>query len=197
MRRRDFVFLTTMAVASGGQAWASESADAFVRRFSAEAVEVLKDTTGSPDRRRSEFGRFLATGFDLPTIGRLVLGRYWRGATAEQQAEYQKLFQAFVIDAYGRRLDQYSGQTVRVVAATPAGDDTMVESYVDGGRSGPARLDWRVRPEGQGWRIVDLVVEGVSMAVTQRNEFSAVIDRGGGNIDALLADLRKRTNATG
>jgi phospholipid transport system substrate-binding protein len=197
MRRRDSILLIISAIVPSGPAWAAETADAFVRRFSTEAVQVLKETTGDPAKRRQEFGRFLGSGFDLPTIGRLVLGRYWRSATPEQQAEYQKLFQAFVVDAYGRRLDQYSGQTVRVGATTPAGDDTMVESYVDGGRSGPARLDWRVRPEGDSWRVVDLVVEGVSMAVTQRNEFSAVIDRGGGKIDALLADLRKRTNPTG
>jgi phospholipid transport system substrate-binding protein len=128
---------------------------------------------------------------DLDRIARLTLGRYWKSAAEPERREFAMLFKASVLASYSRRFDAYADRRLRVAGATPAsGGDIMVESWLEGGAS-PVRLDWRLEPAGQGWRVLDIVVEGVSLLLTYRNEFAAVIEKGG-SVAALLDELRAR-----
>jgi phospholipid transport system substrate-binding protein len=104
------------------------------------------------------------------------------------------LFKAYVLASYARRFDGYADRKLRVVGAAPAGEGTLVESYLEGGAA-PVRLDWRVAPAGDGWRVLDVVAEGVSLLVTYRGEFAAVIERSGGRLSGLIGELRARVAA--
>lgn len=187
--------LLAIAVVGGAAAGPSPvmAPDSVVRELSGQAIAALGATIGRPQERRQEVERLLGQGFDLERISQLVLGKYSRAATAAELEEYRRLFRVFVLEAYGSRLDQYGKQELRIVGAQPIGQDSMVESYVHGLAGGATvRLDWRLRQDERGWKVIDLVIEGVSMVVTQRNEFSAIIERGGGKVSALLGHLRDR-----
>lgn len=153
-----------------------------------QAITALKTSTNDTDRR-AEFERLLNGHFDMDTIARFVLGRYWGQATPEQQREYVSLFKKMVIDIYSNRFAEYSGQDFKVTGSRPAGrNDTMVNSVIipqNGGSE--VSVDWRIR-DG---KIIDVIVEGVSMSVTQRSEFASIIQRGGGNVSALIDYLKK------
>ncbi len=150
-----------------------------------------------PDEQvRQEIRSLINDGFAVRGIARYVLGRYWRRASEEDRAEYLKLFEDVVIGVSADRLSQYSGESFEVtnaVAATSANPQeqaTIVRSIFHISDSSQVRVDWRVASRGDNYKITDVVLEGVSLANTYRDEFTSVVRRGG--IDGLLAELRKQ-----
>ncbi len=175
---------------------APDTADEFIRVLAGEAIQKLADETLSEAQRESEFRDFLIKAFDVRVIGRFVLGRYWRVATPAEREEFETLFLEFVVHTYARRLGQYGGETLRIRDTLgDGGQDTVVRSEIISPGFPDVRVDWRVRRTGEDYRIVDVTVEGVSLAITQRDEFAAVIRSSGGRVEGLLGALRDRTSA--
>lgn len=170
----------------------TQGAQTFISGMAQQAIDFLADQSISREQKAQEFKKLLSSSFDMKTIGRFALGRYWKAATPAQQSEYQALFEKMVVQVYSERFKDYEGQKLTVESSAPEGEkDVLVTSYIVP-ESGPkVRVDWRVRNKDGRHRIVDIIVEGVSMAVTQRSEFASVIQAGGGNVSALLDHLRK------
>jgi phospholipid transport system substrate-binding protein len=166
-------------------------AQKFIAGMTKRGIDFLGDGTLTQEQRRAEFKQLLDDSFDMSTIGRFALGRYWRDATKKQQNEYLSLFKKMVIDVYSNRFEEYSGQTLEVRSARPEGRDTLVTSFIVPSSGPEVQVDWRVRNTGGRYKVVDVIVEGVSMTLTQRSDFASVIQRGGGNLDALLTHMRK------
>jgi len=188
--------LAAMPVLSQSPALAQASPDGaaqFVQSLAQQAISTLSRQGMTLEQREAVFRDLLRQGFDLEFIGRFVAGRYYRDMTPDQQADYQRLFGDFVLATYAGRLGGYAGEQFSVVSARPAGQqDVLVQSRIDRRSGPPIGAEWRVRALGGGYRIIDVMVEGVSMAVTQRAEFDSVLSRGGP--ESLLAALRARTS---
>lgn len=203
------LFLTTQA----GSSWAAEApsttpvpsapgrtvplqdpAGKFVQGLGDRAIAVVSNKTLTPDVRNEKLRALLRDSFDLHTIGRFVIGRTWLTATPEQQKEYIDLFEALVIRSYGDRLALYTGEGFEVTGARPETEkDTNVTSQIvhpDG--SQPTSIDWRIRQRDGKYGVIDVVVEGISLSVTQRQEYAAIIQKDGGRIDGLLAMMRQQ-----
>ena len=167
----------------------------FVSSIAQEAIDELASTALDEGERLRRFRRLFAEGFDIPLIARFVLGRYWRQATDAERAEYLKLFDELVVLTYARRFNEFNAARLRVLSVSRPNEDNDVIVAVEGALQGkpPVRMDVRVRQGAAQFKIIDLSIEGISMAVTQRDEFSSVIQRGGGRIEALLASLRDKT----
>ena len=121
-----------------------------------------------------------------------MLGRYWRTASAEQRQDYLELFRGYVLAGITRRLGGSNGvEKVEVTGSRPGrGQDSMVATLVTlGNGAAPSPIEWRVRRTGDGYRIIDVTVEGVSLVVTNRNEFGAIVAKSG--LDGLLQQLRE------
>ncbi len=168
-------------------------AQSFVEALTKKGIGFLQDPNLTKEQRKAEFKSLLRTSFDMKTIGRFTLGRYWKTASKAQQDEYIKLFEHSIVESYARRFEEYKGQAVQVKDARAEGEkDTIVTSFIVSPTGGPdVEVDWRVRKTGNGFKVVDVIVEGVSMAVTQRSDFASVIQRGGGNLEVLLDHLRQ------
>jgi phospholipid transport system substrate-binding protein len=140
----------------------------------------------------------LEEGTDLTLLGRLVLGRYWREANPRQRTMYLQLFRRYMVQTFVQRLRQYvandpgqPGPVFQVVASRPVGNsDILVQSRVLPPGGQPLRVDWRLRERPDGPVIIDLIIEGISLLVTQRSEFAAVLERTG--VDGLLTELNAR-----
>jgi phospholipid transport system substrate-binding protein len=163
---------------------------------------VLVKPNIAREESMKRFRGMLNEGFDVPYISRFVLGRYWQSATPEQQQEYSRLFERLIVQVYADRFAQYSGQnlsleeTLKITGHRPEGDnDSIVSTQIIRPDAPPVAVDWRVRHRGDTMKIIDVAVEGVSMSVTQRSEFASVIQRGGGQISALLDSLRQRVSS--
>ena len=166
-----------------------DDAIAFVQNLGDNVIEVLKAPDTTPEQRRVKFEELLDRSFAVDTIGRFALGRYWRAATPEQRMEYLRLFRLFVLSTYASRLDGYSGQSFSVVEAHPIDDkDTLVNTEVSQANAQPLRVDYRVRARHGDYKIVDVMVEGISLITTQRSEFASIINRKG--FDGLLELMR-------
>jgi len=166
----------------------------FVQDLGDRAIAQISNKSLSSDQREERYRDILRDSFDLKTIGHFVIGRAWNAASPEQQAEYMKLFEQLVLKTYGERLNLYSGEGFRVKGARPESDkDTIVDSeisHADG--SQPARVAWRVRQQNGKLAVIDVVVEGISQSVTQRDEYSSIIQRDNGKLDGLLDLMRKQ-----
>ena len=165
----------------------------FVRDFSTQAIQLMADDSLSGPRRYQAFRGLLIDGFDVKAISRFVLGRYWRKATEAERAEFTSLFEDLIVATYSRKFADYRGQILKVDAIREE-DERMaaVASRVLRPGGEPIQIDWRLLRRGGSWRIVDVVVEGMSMALSQRSEYAAVIKGSGGRIEGLLVKLREK-----
>ncbi|HEX9791742.1 MAG TPA: ABC transporter substrate-binding protein [Kiloniellales bacterium] len=180
---------------TAGAATSSDPSE-YVRAFGDRVIAVVADTTLSPEQRQATLARVLAEGIDSRKIGRFVLGKHGRVASDAEQAEFDRLFASGIVATYSRHLGNYAGESLEVggAKALDAGG-VMVGSRIVRPDGPPVAVEWRLHGEAGAWRIVDLVIEGVSLALTLRSEYAAVIRAGGGKVEGLLSRLREQVAA--
>ena len=186
----------TIAVAQSAAATddASPAALAFIQKLGNDAIKELTDPGIPQAEREARFRRLLVDRFDMAAISKFVLGRYWRSTNEAQRAEFQRLFVDFIVESYSVRFSDYLGQGVKVTDSSAEDNGTIVvHSNIDMSSSENIRVDWHLRPLDGSFAIMDIIVEGVSMAVTQRSEFASVIQSKGGTVKGLIDALRAKT----
>lgn len=181
-----------LAVVGAGQALAEqEPAAQLVQMAANQAIEVARANAGPA--REAGIRRVLESYFDLPYIGRATLGSYWNQATPQQRERFLKASASVEARSYAERFGQYRGQTITVGRINPKGSGvSIVESRLTQSSGDPVTVQWEVRNEGQGLRIVDVRTEGVSMAMTRRADFVSYIRNHGGQVEALIDELEAR-----
>ena len=196
---RGFVlgFLILLVGTTHQQVARAEGADAsaVVQGLGDKAIAQLAGGKVSLDQLQMRFREILEESFDVPRIGAFTAGPYWRTARDDQKKEFLGLFESQIVNAYAKRFQAYSGQKFKVTSARKEGEnDNIVDSQILQPSGGPAvNVQWRVRQEPVGLKVVDVTIEGISMSVTQRQEYAAVIERGGGNFQALLTALKNQS----
>ena len=185
--------LLTLAYVSPAQA---ANAEDFVRNIGVKAFGSLSEAGLSQDERTQRFRKLLNEAFDLPRIARFTLGRYWRTASDEQKAEFLTLFEKFVIQAYSTRFQDMSGKKLNVLTAREiSASQALVLSEIQIPGKPSVKINWRIRSKDDVHKVVDVMVEGISMSVTQRDEFAAVIRQTGGQVRGLIKALRRKTGS--
>jgi phospholipid transport system substrate-binding protein len=174
----------------------AQDARGFVSTLGTEAIQVLGPSV-SPAQRLARFRELFRNDFDVPGIGQFVLGRYWRTTTPQEQQEFLALFQEYIVRAYSTRLAEYGGEPFRVTGSRPNGGETVVSSEIIRANGSRIAVDWYLIDRGGAHKITDVYVGGVSMKVTQRDEFASVIQRNGGQVGALIAQLRQKLAGAG
>lgn len=191
-----FVFLIALwiPIETYGEEGSGIRAEQFIEVLSSEALTLATDTTLTSKDRLSKISKLLSEGFDMPWIARFILGRNWRNASQNEREEYSSLFKTILEHSYSRQFTDYSGQKI-VILGHKLGrrDYIFVRSRIFDPERSNIHIDvnWRLVPAGNSFKIVDIVIEGVSMAVTQRNEYASVLQRNGNSIPALINAMRK------
>lgn len=171
----------------------SASADEFIREVGNAAIQSLTSKELDDQQKQDRFRKILKQKFKIKLIARFTLGPNWRRATKEQQEEYKILFEDFIVMVFAARFRDLSGENFSVGKVRDLNArDKLVDSQLVLKDGSIIPVHWRVRG-GDSFKIIDVLVEGVSMAITQRDEFAAIIDQRGGEIEGLLAALRKKT----
>lgn len=170
-----------------------EKAKSFISDLADKGIGVIKNDADSQEQREKSFRSLLVKHFDMKTIGRFALGRYWKTSSKAQQKEYLYLFEDMIVRVYSKRFNEYDGQVINITSARGEGKSDVLVTSMIVPKSGPkVAVDWRVRQKKNGQlKIIDVIVEGVSMSLTQRSDFASVIQRGGGKVEVLLEHLRK------
>lgn len=200
-RRSVLTLIIGSAVAirvGGASAVAAADARVFVDQLGSRAIEALTGVDVSQQEREERFRGLLNEYFDLPSIGKFVLARYWRAATDEERAEFLGLFETLIVQSYAARFTEYTGErfVVSDVVASGKPGYSMVRSVVQRPSGEEIRVEWLVLERGGGQKIEDVKIEGVSMAQTFRSEFASVIQGGGGTVAALIGALREKTGVS-
>lgn len=186
-----------LAIAAGPAAAAPDTGDAkataFMNGLWSQALDLLNKKRPSAERQ-AQFRELFHKDFDTPGIARFVLGRYWRTASPEEKQEFLKLFDNYVVYVYTARLSDFQGEQFKITGARPDQDSMLVSTdVITPGAPQPLRVDWRLINDDGAYKISDVIVDGVSMLVTQRSEFASVIQRHGGQIQGLIDLMRQKT----
>ncbi len=172
-------------------------ASAFMEALGNETIETLRETGIDRETREERLRVLLNRGVAFNEIGRMVMGRYWTKANAQQRQRYLKAFKELTIEILAAGFEKYSGETIRVISERSGGKrDRLVETEISGSEGQPLKVYWRVREIGSSLKIIDVVIEGISMLITKRSEFSAVIQRSGGKLDGLIEAIEAKVAAT-
>ncbi|MGZ3273780.1 MAG: MlaC/ttg2D family ABC transporter substrate-binding protein [Caulobacteraceae bacterium] len=181
-------------VAALAQAPRDAGAEQFVQTQAQRVISVLSDKSQSNAEKIHIFRGIVDEIADVPRITNFVLGKYARSITPAQQGRFAKVFREFAQNVYESRLGDFHGETVKVtgsVVRKPG--DVVVATTISGGKlTQPVQASWRVLGGGSSWKVVDVQVSGIWLAITQQQDFVSTIDNAGGNIDVLIAQLDKQ-----
>ena len=179
---------------------AAAGAESFIEVLATEAGKSLASTDIGTTERRKRFRKIMLKNFAFKRIARWALGRYWRRATSAERNEYLKLFEDMLVMVYADRFASYSGETLNVESSEVRGEnDILVRSKIvrsEGQKS--VSIAWRLskdKLDNGAFKIIDIMVEGMSMGITQQKEFSSVIRKNGNGVQGLLDELKKRIAA--
>ncbi len=176
------------------QAGTEHPASTFLDSVRERAIAGLTDTTRSDEEREALFRGLLNETFDIRRIGRFVVGRYWRKAEADDREAFLEAFEDAIVQRFLPLFSQYQGEQLIIGKAAPDRKNpkyTVVTStYIDAqGRE--VKADWRLLQRDGDYKVFDVVVEGVSMAITLRSEYASVIKNRGG-LPGLVVLLREK-----
>jgi phospholipid transport system substrate-binding protein len=174
------------------QTWRSDPAE-FVAHFAQVGIVDVLEAKITQSEKTQRFRVLFKEMFDIPAIARFVVGRFWRAAQPAEQDKFLKTFEDVIVYTWARRFSEYNGQTLKVESTAPDGEDgSLVTSRIVGkGTSDSFAVAWRLRKRADGQRIVDVIIEGVSMAITYRQEYASIIAQQGG-MPGLIAQLETR-----
>lgn len=189
-----FGILSLLMALMGTPAVAAVTDDArtFVDTVGGTALATLQDAALNDAQKREKLNALFADAVDIPYVGKFVLGRYWRTATPEQQKAYMQAYEPFLIRNYVGRIAKYSGQTYTLTDSKPMGEGAVVGMilHTPDGSSPDVIVNYRLNKVGKGFKVIDIVVENVSLLNTQRSEFSSIVGNKG--IDYLIDALKKK-----
>ncbi|MGF1477216.1 MAG: phospholipid-binding protein MlaC [Geminicoccaceae bacterium] len=172
----------------------ANDAEVFVEQTANEVVAILSDPERDFQARYTDLVALLEGSTDLETVSRLVIGKDWRTLDESQREEFQQSYRSYLLDMLAERLQvyEYSGETIEVLGTRESGKrDKVVSTKIIAANGQPFRVDWRVRERDEDNLVIDVAIEGVSLVLSQRSEFSSVMQRDG--FDALLEQLRTKS----
>lgn len=194
--RRFFLALALAAFAGAGAARADippDQASAFVDRLAREVTAVVNGP-GSNDQKAKALAAIIDRDVDVAGVARFCLGRFWRIATPPQQQDYVELFHKVLLINITSKIGEYQGVTIMVQHAATREDGVAVTSSVLRPGNQPSRVDWLVAGDAGSPRVADVIAEGTSLRLTQRNDYSAFLTRNGNNVQALIDALRQQVS---
>jgi ABC-type transporter MlaC component len=170
----------------------NDAVRAFVEKVNEASVGFF--ASGSEADARERCRALLAWAFDVPAMGQDALGRAWNTATEAERREFLQAFEEDVISAYLKRM-RAQGTTLTFIGLRPPFEGHQLAATR---RTVPGKEDqiwiWQMRPDGPSWRIDDLALDGHSAVNTAANEYFNVLQSNNGDMNALLAFMRKRAS---
>ena len=174
-----------------GKVYSIES-DVFVQSTVNRAAKTLSGNY-SKEERIEKLKEIASETVDIDGIGYYTLGSYRKNMKSEQIKEYKFLFKQYFLKSFSSRLAEYSNPEIEVVSKKKINENyTMVSSILVSTEKRPeVKIDWRIYTKNkENPKIRDLVIEGLSLARTQKEEFSSIIQSNDGDINALFSTLK-------
>jgi phospholipid transport system substrate-binding protein len=191
-----FVLLSSIIGSAPTSLAAADDPASFVSDLGSRALAAMQ----SEDTAAAKQGRFrqlLRQYFDVEACARSALGPYWLKATAEQRREFVGLYEDYVVIGYSAHLGALGGESFKVLGSHPDKERVIVTSRILINGAAPIRIDWQLNPTNPGYKVTDVIVNGISMASAQHSDLVSVIQRNNGRMPALLVALREKNASNG
>ncbi len=186
------------ATAVPARAGSTDEASAFLLSLTTRAIEQLTNPSVPEDERKARFRTLFRENFDLPKIGHFVLGRYGRGTPVPVLNDFLATFEDVMVERFAPQFAGYGDTRFRVGTVRPVEnrDQFIVGSAITPPESETeVKIDWRLRHKDGQFKVLDIIGEGVSMALTLRAEYGSVLKSSGGKVEELVVLLRDRLGA--
>lgn len=168
----------------------TDAAEALVTSLAGE-LTTLVNSGRSESQMYSSFESLLSRYADMPAVAASVLGPPWRGLSAGQKQQFVAGFQTYLSRKYGRQFREYRDARINVAGSRDGGRaGVLVNTTVVRPGQEDIAVDWQISDRSGSARVVNLVIEGVSMLANERAEVGAMLDAQGGSIDGLIGQLR-------
>ena len=167
----------------------------FVRTLGNAALGVIRADM-APAQKENFFHQLLQQDFDIPGMARFVLGPYWRVASEPQKEEFRRLFEDYIVRIYSQRFALYHGEALEVTGSRSGPGGAIVTSEIVRPAGGPPiKVEWRLGTQDGLYKVSDVIIDGISMGLSERTEFASLIQRSCGQVQGLLAMMRDRAIA--
>ncbi len=166
----------------------------FITDIGNRVIQILVNKSVPLSQRQEEFRQIIHEYFDMPAVGKFVLGRYWRQANEEQRKEYLQLFEDAIVESYSQQFENYNNEKLQVDGERPSqsGGTIVTSKIIRPAGTPPLQVDWKVYQTKKGLRILDVIVNGVSMSITYRTEYANAYNANGATINGLLAAMKAK-----
>jgi phospholipid transport system substrate-binding protein len=193
--RRHFLTLAAIAavVPLSARAQTADKAAAFVKSTGDSLVGVVNGP-GSTNTKRTQMTQIIDADVDVDGIGRFCLGRFWKQASPEQQKQYLALFHEVLVTNITAKLGEYQGVTFTMGRSRSQDEDAVVSTTVVRPNNGPTAVDWVISDPAGKPKIIDVVAEGTSLRLTQRQDYASYLTHNNGSIDALIAAMKTQVS---
>lgn len=162
----------------------------FVEKLANTIITDVLKSTDTAEKKTERFEKHFLEALDTQSIGKFVLGRYWRTASHTEREQFLDAFTDMALKSWADKFDMYNGQEIIFIDARPAEGENQV--YVNSqikNDPNPVEVIWRVRNKNGTYKIVDIIIEGVSMVLSYRNEYTAYLQ------NHSLSELTERLKA--
>jgi phospholipid transport system substrate-binding protein len=204
LQRRNFMVVTTACLLPASQ-WlirpadaqgANDRASALVKSIGDQLVSVVNGPGGERDKR-ARLTEIIDSGVDVDGVARFCLGRFWRTASADQQRRYMELFHQVLVNNITSKIGDYRGVRFQMGRTQRREDDAVVSTVVERPNNPPTNVDWIVSSPASDPKIIDVVAEGTSLRLTQRQDYASYLSHNNNNIDALINAMRQQVAEAG
>jgi phospholipid transport system substrate-binding protein len=180
------------------RAWAQavERASAFVQQTGDRLVAIVNGNLAPADKRRG-LAQIMETSIDIDGIGRFCLGRFWRTASPDQQKQFVAEFHEVLVTNIASKLGEYRGVRLTVQRGRQQDDEVIVTTIVERPNNPQTTVDWIIEKPDSAPRIIDVVAEGTSLRLTQRQDYASYLARNNNDIDALIKAMKQQVAQSG
>jgi len=204
LQMRSFLSLAVFAALWAALVWQpagaaeppARDAKTFIGQVADRAVNQIGKAQVSEEERAARVRTLMQDSFDIPAVARFVTGRVGRAADEGSRKEFEQVFLEYPVYTWSKRFKDYGGQTLEVGSAQPPDEGGVVSvdsKLVDPAGKPPVEVTWRVRPEEKGFKAIDIIVEGVSMALTMQSDYRSLLQRQG--LPGLTTALKEKVEA--
>ena len=189
MKKIGILFLSMLVSIA---AWAANPAIDFVNQLADTILKEVVTADKTQDEKEQRFHEAFTNAVDLKGVGQFVLGTAWKKSSESEREAFLNAFTDLTVKTWADRFNLYTGQEI-VFQGTRNAERGQI--YVDSviQDEQPVEVIWRLRPSKETYKIVDIVVEGVSMASTYRNDYRAFLQQNGNSVLALVEELKRKS----
>ena len=186
--------LGLMMMSAPAYAIDAAKAENFIKNITQQGIEELVNSNVSAAEKNARFTKLFNQDLDLDFIGKFVLGRYWRTATPQQRKDFIDVYRKLNIQTWSARFDEFKGRHFEFLGteSSKSPDQIFVNTQVPMDEGAPAQVKWRVKETNGQMRVVDIIIENVSLAQTARSEYTAYIKNSPEGINGLIKNLKSR-----